>query len=342
MTTRYGQIQIANGEAFSRHPNGFGISPYLQEKLVFLGQLDVYNQAAQVARTLLGLSIASSQIYRLTNHYGAAIAADLDQPVVTDQPPTGRSECRTTADAVVYVQADGAMLLTDDGYKENKLSRIFDATALKQSPVDDRGGRIEASLFTAHLGTAPDFTAKLRPHLDTYKPLGANLVFISDGAIWLRQLMATHYPQATLVLDFWHLMSYIGQVGVAAYRTKKSQHEWIEEQRSLLLDSKLDIVLAHIKALRIKTDLRDSVCSYLEANRDRMDYAGYQKRGLLIGSGAIESAHRTVVQKRLKRSGQRWSVAGAQHVLNLRTCFMSERWELVRKHIETSNYAMAA
>ena len=140
-----------------------------------------------MAQTLLGLPIASSQIYRLTNHYGAAIEADLDQPVVTDQPPTG----------IVYVQADGGMLLTDEGYKENKLSRIFKATALKKSPVEDRGGHIESSLFTAHLGNATDFTAKFRPHLDGYKPLGADLVFISDGALWLRQLMTTHYPQAT-------------------------------------------------------------------------------------------------------------------------------------------------
>lgn len=332
MITRYGQIQIANNERFSEHQNGFGISPYLQEKLVFLGQLEVYDQAAQVAQTLLGLSIAPSQIYRLTNHYGAAIEADLDQPVTTDQPPVG----------IVYVQADGAMLLTDDGYKENKLSRIFKANSLKKSSVDDRGGHIGSSLFTAHLGTALDFAPKFRAHLDTHKPLGADLVFISDGAIWLRQLMATYYPKATLILDFWHLMSYIGQVGVAAYETQKSQGKWIEEQRILLLDSKLDIVLMHIKALRIKTDLRDSVCSYLEANRDRMDYAGYQKRSLLIGSGAIESAHRTVVQKRLKRSGQRWTLAGAQRVLNLRVCFMSERWELVRQRIEPFNYAMAA
>ena len=332
MITRYGQIQIANSESFSNHPNGFGISPYLQEKLVFLGQLEVYDQATQVAQTLLGLSIASSQIYRLTNHYGASIEADLDQPVATDQPPTG----------VVYVQADGAMLLTDDGYKENKLSRMFKATALQQSPVVDRGGHIESSLFTAHLGNAIDFTAKFRTHLEGYKPLGADLIFISDGAVWLRQLMTTHYPQATLILDFWHVMSYIGTVGVAAYRTQKSRTDWIEKQHNYLLNSELDTVLVAIKALRIKGDLRDSVCAYLEANRDRMDYGAYQKRGLLIGSGAIESAHRTVVQKRLKRSGQRWSLAGAQHVLNLRTCFMSERWELVRKHIEPFNYAMAA
>lgn len=332
MMTRYGQIQIANSEPFSQHPNGFGISPYLQEKLVFLGQLEVYDQAAQVARTLLGLPIGASQIYRLTTYYGAAIEADLDQPVATDQLPAG----------LVYVQADGAMILTDEGYKENKLARIFNPTALKQSPVADRGGRIESSLFTAHLGTATDFTSKFRPHLEGYKWPGADLVFISDGAIWLRQLMAAHYPQATMILDLYHAMSYVGQIGMAAYRTRKSQDEWIEEQRKLLLNSELSLVLTHIKALRIKVDLRDSVCHYLEANRDRMDYKGYQERGLLIGSGAIESAHRTVVQKRLKRSGQRWSLAGAQYVLNLRTCLMSQRWEIVRKHIEPFNYAMAA
>lgn len=332
MSTRYGQIQIANSEPFSRHLNGFGISPYLQEKLVFLAQLEVYDQAAQVAQTLLGLSIASSQIYRLANYYGAAIEADLDQAVTTTQPSIG----------VVYVEADGAMLLTDEGYKENKLSRIFKADELKSSPVADRGGRIESSLFTAHLGNATDFATKFCPHLDGYKCLGADLVFISDGAVWLRQLITTHYPQATLILDFWHLMSYVGSVGVAAYRTATSRANWIDHQRNLLLASQLDAVLDHIRAVRIPAALRDSVCRYLEANRDRIDYAAYQKRGLLIGSGAIESAHRTVVQKRLKRSGQRWSIAGAQHVLNLRTCWMSERWALVRKQIEPFNYAMAA
>ena len=115
MLTRYGQIQIANSESSSQHPNGFGISPYLQQNQLSLGQSEVYDQAAQVAQTLLGLSIASSQIYRLTNHYGAAIEDELDQPVATDQPPAG----------IVYVQADGAMILTDEGYKENKLSRIL-------------------------------------------------------------------------------------------------------------------------------------------------------------------------------------------------------------------------
>ena len=68
-----------------------------------------------------------------------------------------------------------------------------------------------------------------------------------------------------------------------------------------------------------------------------MDYNTYRARGLLIGSGAIESAHRTVMQRRLKRAGQRWSINGAQRVLTLRVCAMSNRWPLVRQRIEPFN-----
>ncbi len=63
MTSRYGHIEIANQASFSQHPNGFGISPYLQEQLLYLAQLDTYEQAAQMGNKLLGLSISSSQMY---------------------------------------------------------------------------------------------------------------------------------------------------------------------------------------------------------------------------------------------------------------------------------------
>ena len=61
-----------------------------------------------------------------------------------------------------------------------------------------------------------------------------------------------------------------------------------------------------------------------------MDYQQYKNIGVgLIGSGAIESAHRTVVQKRMKQSGQRWSNKGAQNMLNLRVLTMNQQWDKV-------------
>lgn len=72
-----------------------------------------------------------------------------------------------------------------------------------------------------------------------------------------------------------------------------------------------------------------------------MKYHEYVKIGCgIIGSGAIESAHRTVVQKRMKQSGQRWSWQGAQHMLNLRVVRKNNDWnkiiELAKAHFKVA------
>jgi len=279
-----------------------------------------------MAKCLLGLEISAVQIYRLVDHYGQKIEADLNFKVIDKDP--------VADDAIVYTMVDGAMILTDAGYKENKLGRIFSDKSMKISAVEDRGGSIESSLYTSHLGTSDDFFTKIRVHIDAYKSLGKNLVFISDGATWLRQMIERDYPQATMILDIYHVMEYIGNIGIAAFGKGCNASKWINNQRIALLDSDINKVLKRIKRLKVDVKLRNLTYNYLESNRGRMDYKVYRKRNLLIGSGAIESAHRTVVQKRCKRSGQRWSMPGAQRVLNLRVCSMSNRWDIVRQHIE--------
>ena len=256
-----------------------------------------------MVETLLDLSVGASQIDRLTRFYGGVIADDVD--------------LAAAAVGVVYAQADGAMLLTDESYKEVKLGRVFAATALQTSAVEERGGHITSSVFVGHLGNAAAFEVKLATQLAPYKGRGRDLVF-SDGALWLRQLMEKACPQATLILDLHHAMEHIGQAGKAGLGTGQAAAGWFDKQRKLLLDSKLNEVLTNLRQLKIAPALRDSVCAYLQSNRDRMDYKVYRERGLLISSGAIEATHRTVMQRRLKRAGQRWSNNGAQRVLTLR------------------------
>lgn len=73
-----------------------------------------------------------------------------------------------------------------------------------------------------------------------------------------------------------------------------------------------------------------SLINYYTGNAYRMDYKTYKTIGAgIIGSGTIESAHRTVVQKRMKQSGQRWSNAGAQNMLNLRVLQMNRQCDKV-------------
>ncbi len=83
------------------------------EKLIFLGQSEVYKEAGELAYSFFGLPNLTSQIYPLTNHYGDTIANDVEQVADLKSEPEGVS-------AVVYAQADGAMLLTDKGYKRGQ------------------------------------------------------------------------------------------------------------------------------------------------------------------------------------------------------------------------------
>ena len=65
---------------------------------------------------------------------------------------------------------------------------------------------------------------------------------------------------------------------------------------------------------------------YISNNANNIDYAAYESKGYFIGSGAIESGNKTILQDRLKRAGMRWNVATAQAMLSLKTKAESGLW----------------
>ena len=84
-----------------------------------------------------------------------------------------------------------------------------------------------------------------------------------------------------------------------------------------------DSVKAKVEELKI----------YLENNKDKMHYKQYQDKGFFIGSGAIESAHKHVIQQRLKLAGMRWNKSGAQYISTLRAASKSNRWDKVKEFV---------
>ena len=72
-----------------------------------------------------------------------------------------------------------------------------------------------------------------------------------------------------------------------------------------------------------------TILTYYENNLKRMNYKTYRDQGLLIGSGPMEAAHRHVIQQRMKLSGQRWTIQGAQQVANLRVTNKSGNWQQI-------------
>jgi hypothetical protein len=105
--------------------------------------------------------------------------------------------------------------------------------------------------------------------------------------------------------------------------TEKAQ--WCEQQKELLLTSQVETVIGNMAATRAGEKHKKQLMSYCQNNKKRMRYAQYRKIGCgITGSGAIESAHRTVIQKGMKLSGQRWSTDGVKNMLRLRIIFMNK------------------
>mgnify|MGYP003488058084 CR=1 FL=1 len=286
--------------------------------------MDVFAQSAEILRKFLRIVTSSSTIFRVCSAYGEAVEAPLSAS--EDSREVGSQE-------VVYAELDGSMIYTDNAWREVKLGRVFRSGDIRESPTADRAGEILRSEYTAHLGGYEEFVRKFQRTTDRYRDLEERLVFITDGAIWMHHWMNAEYPKATQILDFYHAVEQLSTFAEAALPEVDQRRTWMAQQKAYLLAGGVDTVIKNIGRCAKRTNRGNleakRVKNYYSENRDRMQYHDYIRRGLSIGSGAIESAHRTVIQRRMKLSGQRWSNGGVDTMLNLRVCSMSGKWDLI-------------
>src|SRR5438093_9844674 len=96
---------------------------------------------------------------------------------------------------------DEARVLTrEEGWNEVKLGRVFKESDLLE--VGAERGWIRHWLYEAYLGDSRTFTRRLEQKLDAYRCLKEKLIFITDGALWLRNWITDAYPLATQILDW--------------------------------------------------------------------------------------------------------------------------------------------
>lgn len=240
---------------------------------------------------------------------------------------------KVSQDEVIYAQMDGGMIFTDDGWQEVKVGRIFKHSDIEKQSQGTERQIIKKSQYAAHLGHYSGFVKTFNQGLTKYKQLGKKLVFINDGATWIDNWIRTNYPKARSILDYYHVTEHLSKIGKLLIKEEDKFRIWFDRNRGWLLESKLDQVINSVLNLKANTpeqvDAKHTEIRYLTKNKNRMNYRLYRRLGLQIGSGAIEAAHRSVVQERMKKSGQRWSNEGARKMLNLRVCFKSHRWQLI-------------
>jgi len=303
--------------------HGFGISPYMQELMVYAGHLDSYVKSDEILEKYTHVKVNPSQVFRVTEHVSESLKSEDIKSERTLQPLSNKD--------VLYVEVDGSMISTrknEEPWKEVKLGRLFrDSDCL--NPNTESSYMLD-SQYVGHFGTSEDFCKKLNGVIDSYGDLKNRLVFINDGATWIREWISDTYPHAVSVLDFYHASEYLYGFAANLFSDASERKQWCEVQKKLLLASEVETVLSNISSSKAKEEDKKKITTYYQNNKERMKYKHYRNIGCgIIGSGAIESAHRTVIQKRMKQSGQRWSINGARNMLRLRVISMNKQWAKV-------------
>jgi hypothetical protein len=203
---------------------------------------------------------------------------------------------------------------------------------VKVATVEDVRG-IDGPFYVASTGDAEAFGKQLSEEMQSKGMDGRELAQITaDGAPWIWNLADMYYPDARQLLDFYHAAEHLHKTASELW-SKETADEWCRERLEQLKTGELDSFFAELERTAEEHSTNDSasdpkrLLKYFETNRSRLGYNEAIKDNLPIGSGVVESAGRHIVQQRLKQSGMRWSLPGAQAVLNLRTRHRNGQFE---------------
>jgi hypothetical protein len=156
-------------------------------------------------------------------------------------------------------------------------------------------------------------------------------VALCDGGAGLEDFVRENFPRVgAVILDFYHASEHLAKLAQALFPGDEAAA--LDQTRSwsrVLRDEGGDVMIGVLEswawpARKGLASVRDEVLGYFRNQVHRMDYPSYEANGWYIGSGAVESACKTVVGQRLKGSGMRWSEEGAHAVCHVRALYRSE------------------
>lgn len=323
-----------------------------------------YKAAAERIKEDFEVCISDNQVREIVDYIGEIILENdiqCTQEVISSYDVTSlriSKRGRKPKDGfVLYCQADGAMFNTrkerssdetttecnkSSTYKENKLGMVFRDTDLVETGKYDENGepvyRLGRREYIATTKGVDVFRERLVYLLMKNGMADANdIVLISDGASWIRKTREKYFPKATQILDLFHLKENIMSFSQYIFKNNPDEYiPWWKEVCKQVEEGRWEDVLSKPEVAIYKdkdseeNKLRDGVVNlyrYIWNNRDCIDYPTYKAKGYFVGSGAIESGNKSILQARLKLSGMMWYLDSAEMLLSLRSKLKSDLWE---------------
>lgn len=274
-----------------------------------------------------GVLLSESAVRRITEAHAKAI---FDSSALQDRWP------HTPGVAVVVAEMDGGMVPTvapdpaqPDRRRGKRLqwkeAKICMAHALGSRTVSYggtlRGDVDQAGAQLFHCATEAGFGTRTRLHA------------VGDGAEWIATQVERKFgANGSYLIDFYHVCEYLSAASKALCGDEPSAKRWLKEHKARLQAGAAQEVIAalaaHVEAPEVAdTEAPVRQCHrYLSNRLDQLDYHRAIAQQWPIGSGEIESAHRHVVQQRLKRPGAWWLTNNADYMLALRLNRANRQW----------------
>lgn len=345
-------------------------SPGVQQAVSYLAAHLTNEGVAEAISRVLPLSISPRQVSHVSQPIGEAYGRWEEQQMQElERQAMHKHTCQTEqqeqqAERIprVYVEMDGVFARMRRGsvslekteqeregdvYREVKVGAVFvgeagrERSTLVPGVFVDTPGPIQ---YTARRSSAEDFAPYL---LALAHRVGvaraAQVVVLGDGAKWIWRIAEEQFPGAVQIVDEYHARQHVWEVARAAFVEDASPcSRWAESVITHLSEGRIEEVIAAIERLSPLTpapgktrSVPEIEAEYFRRNAQRMRYPAFRKQGMHVGSGIAEAACKTVVSTRTKRSGMRWTPAGLDAILALRTAALNgefdQRWQALQE-----------
>ena len=330
-----GELDVENTEA----------SPGLRRMLATVGQDAPFDQGRRQMKLLAGLEVTAKAVERTAEATGEDIAArereQIQRAMRYDLPmvPGGPIP-------ILYVQMDGTGVpvmkketLGRPGKTEGQPAHTREAqlgAVFTQTTWDQEGNAIrdpDSTTYTAAIETAEEFGNRI--YAEAWKrgwSRAEKKVVIGDGAGWIWNIAAQHFPAAIQIVDLYHARQHLWDLARKLYPNQEDgQRRWMTIHQDLLDEGRIEDLVAALRSIDSSNpELTENIrkeAAYFESHTHRMRYPEFRRQHLFVGSGVIEAGCKTVIGSRCKQSGMFWSVRGANAILALRCCHINGQFE---------------
>jgi len=310
-----------------------GRTETVNRALTDFGIEDSFARAGKRFEEHYGFRLSASTVDRVTK--ASALQAEVYLDEKLREGRDRHVQAHGGSNEPMLVELDGCEIRTgvltpaekqsqDEQPKRTKIIRWRDVRVGLARPM-----RSKSKLYVAQMEQYPKVIAQL---FNVATVLGmteeTDVVAVADGGIGLREGLEDQFPDMQFILDKSHLKKHLYDTAVALGFKEEEQSKWVHSKLDAISEGHVQEILEEL-ANRHATEPNDSLrrfIAYLRRFEDAVDYDRFKALGYPIGSGEVESAHRSIPQKRLKLPGASWHPSSINPMLALRVIRANDWW----------------